>query len=185
MKALLQLFWQILCFKRGPEDVPYARNLLWLLIVINLTISITCQAIGRPSQFNIAVTLPIIALCVEALFVFSLLRLKQLSNRFTQTLITILGVDSLLTLATIPLLILGFQMIGQTPLLKFLGLLEVILLGWSIAIRAFIYHRALNVGLLLGNLIALMILLLTLSINVKVFPELLEQAKAAASQSSR
>ena len=185
MKALLQLFWQILCFKRGPEDVPYAPNLLWLLLIINLTISITAQSIGRPNQFNIAVTLPIIALGVESLCIFSLLHLKKLSNRFTQSLIAILGVDSFLSLATIPLLILGFQLIGQTPLLKFLGLLEVILLGWSIAIRAFIYHRALNIGLLLGNLMALMILLLTLSINVKVFPELSEQAKAAASQSSR
>ncbi|WP_297920582.1 hypothetical protein [uncultured Agitococcus sp.] len=185
MKALLQLFWQILRFKRGPEDVPYAPNLLWLLLIINLTISITAQSIGRPNQFNIAVTLPIIALGVESLCIFSLLHLKKLSNRFTQSLIAILGVDSFLSLATIPLLILGFQLIGQTPLLKFLGLLEVILLGWSIAIRAFIYHRALNIGLLLGNLMALMILLLTLSINVKVFPELLEQAKAAASQSSR
>lgn len=185
MKALLQLFWQILCFKRGPEDVPYAPNLLWLLIVVNLTISISAQSLGRPNQFNIAITLPIISLCVEALVIFSLLQLKQLANRFTQTLITILGIDSFLTLLTIPLLIIGFNMIGHTPLLKFLGLLEVILLGWSIAIRAFIYHRALNIGLLLGNLLALMVLLLTLSINVKVFPELLEQAKAAASQSSR
>ena len=62
MKALLQLFWQILRFKRGPEDVPYAPNLLWLLIVVNLTISISAQSLGRPNQFNIAITLPIISL---------------------------------------------------------------------------------------------------------------------------
>ena len=185
MKALLQLFWQILCFKRSPEHTPYAINLLWLLLIINLTLSIFTQYIARPNQANIVVFLPLISLSVECFVLYSLLHFKRLSVRFVQTFTTVLGVDSLFTLASIPLIILGITFIQQSALLKILGLLEVILVGWSIAVRAFIYHRALNIGLLLANILALMVLLLSLSVTVKIFPELFEQAKAAASQSSR
>lgn len=185
MKVLLQLFWQILCFKRSPEHTPYAINLLWLLFIINLTLSIFTQYIARPNQANIVVFLPLISLSVECFVLYSLLHFKRLSARFVQTFTTVLGVDSLLTLASIPLIILGITFIQQNALLKILGLLEVILVGWSIAVRAFIYHRALNIGLLLANILAVMVLLLSLSVTVKVFPELFEQAKAAASQSSR
>ncbi len=46
MKAMISLFWQVLRFRRSPEDIPYSIGLLIIVILINLTLSIGGQMIG-------------------------------------------------------------------------------------------------------------------------------------------
>lgn len=185
MKALMLLFWQMLRFKRGPEDTPYSSYLLILVIGCNFMVTATGQWFARPSQVNMAIIMPMISLAVELIFIAFILNIKQLSTRFVQTETSVLACDTLLTLAVLPLLIIGLNLPAQSPLLKLLGLAEVILLTWAIAIRGFIYHRALNISLFLANLLAFILLMLTLSITIKIFPELLTQATAAATEASK
>ena len=47
MKALVLLFWQMLRFKRNPEDAPYSAPLLLVIIAINFVLAATAQAVGR------------------------------------------------------------------------------------------------------------------------------------------
>ena len=77
MKALVLLFWQMLRFKRSPEDTPYSAALLLFIIAVNFILAATAQAVGRPSQLNIAIFSPVIAICVELLFIYLLLQLKN------------------------------------------------------------------------------------------------------------
>jgi hypothetical protein len=184
MKALVLLFWQMLRFKREPEDAPYSVPLLLVIIAINFVLAATAQAIGRPSQLNIAIVSPIISIGVELLFVYLLLQLKNLNARFVQTEISVMACDTLLTLAAIPLLIISINLPSKSPVLAFLGLFELVLVIWGIMVRGFIYHRALNISPFLANTLAFLLLMVSLSITVKVFPELLAQATAAAAQTT-
>lgn len=184
MKALVLLFWQMLRFKRNPEDAPYSVPLLLVIIAINFVLAATAQAVGRPSQLNIAIFSPIIAIGVELLFVYLLLQLKNLNARFIQTEISVLACDTLLTLAALPLLIISINLPDKSPLLGFLGLFELCLVIWGIMVRGFIYHKALNISPFLANTLAFLLLMVSLSITVKVFPELLAEATAAAAQTT-
>ena len=185
MKAIFSLFWQVLTFKRGPEDVVYSTKLLTLVVLANFLISAFGQSLGKLQQLNIAIVLPLLAIVIEIVVISALLQFKGLTNRFVQAATAIFGCDTLLTVATIPLLIISLGLSKGSPLLGLFGLMEVIILGWGFGLRAFIYHRTLNIGLLQANMLALAVFLLTTMITIKVFPELLVQATAAAAEASK
>ncbi|PTQ89971.1 hypothetical protein [Agitococcus lubricus] len=180
MQPLLTLFWQVLSFRLGPEDVPYHRALLLLLLAINLTVTAGGQYLSHPNDASRAVLLPIIALSVECMVLALLLQFKQLTARFVQSITAIVGCDTLLTIASLPLLVLSVVLPAKSPLLAFLGLIEVVILGWSLGLRAFVYHRALNIGLLMANMLAIAIFLLVMTVTLYFFPELLPQSTAAS-----
>jgi hypothetical protein len=48
MKALVLLFWQMLRFKRSPEDAPYSAALLLCYYCLILYLRQQHKAVGRP-----------------------------------------------------------------------------------------------------------------------------------------
>lgn len=185
MKALLQFFWQMLRFKRGPEDAPYSPALLLLVIIANFMITAGAQLIARPAHTHIALVMPLISITVEIIAVYFFLHLKQLNARFVQTAISIFFCDTLLTLLAIPLLVVSLQLGTKSPLLTVFGVFELVLTMWSIMLRGFIYHRAMNIGPFLANTLAFMLMIISISITIKIFPDLLAQAKAVAQSSTQ
>jgi hypothetical protein len=185
MKAMFSLFWQALTFKRSPEDTPYSIKLFLLVIATNLALSISGEIINRSGRADMAFAIPLFSVSVELVMMSLFLHIKGLYNRLVQTATTIFGGDILLTCITVPLLAIALSLPQGSPLLGFLGLLEVVILGWSLGFRAFVYHRAMNIGLIQANMFALTVFLLTTIVTVKAFPELLTQAQAAAAKSSK
>ena len=173
MNAMFSLFWQVLRFRRSPEDIPYSIALLVFVIIANLLLSIGGQLIGKPDHAEMAVTIPLLSVSIELIVMSFFLHFKGFYNRFVQT-----------ATMTIPLLDALSQPKGS-PLLGVLGLFEIVVMGWSLGFRAFVYHRALNIGLVQANMFALTIFLLTTLITVKVFPELLTEATAAAAKATK
>lgn len=184
MKAILSLYWQVLKFDRSPEDVPYSVALLLMVLAANFICTAVGQYVGKP-HVAMALGLPVIAIAVELAVLTFLLHFKRLENRLVQTASAIYGCDTLLTLASIPLQIAGQALPQSSPVLGLLGLLEVVLLGWGLGLRAFIYHRASNIGLIQANMLAVAIFLLTTMVSVKVFPEILAHATAAATEAAK
>jgi len=85
---------------------------------------------------------------------------------------------------TFPIVLLSLQLGNKSTLLPVLGLLEVTMMIWSLMMRGFIYHRALNISPLLANVLAFMVMMVSLSIIVQLFPEILQKATAAAEAAS-
>ena len=185
MNAMFSLFWQVLRFRRSPEDIPYSIALLVFVIIANLLLSIGGQLIGKPDHAEMAVTIPLLSVSIELIGMSFFLHFKGFYNRFVQTATTIIGGDCILTCMTIPLLAIALSQPKGSPLLGVLGLFEIVVMGWSLGFRAFVYHRALNIGLVQANMFALTIFLLTTLITVKVFPELLTEATAAAAKATK
>jgi hypothetical protein len=49
----------------------------------------------------------------------------------------------------------------------------MLLVGWNIGLRGFVFHRSLNIGMLQGNVLSLALFLLNIAVSVQLFPELL------------
>ncbi|HEX5278205.1 MAG TPA: hypothetical protein VFW42_11120 [Fluviicoccus sp.] len=186
MKALWTLFWQILRFDRGPEETPSSLPLLGSLVLIDYLISMAGQSISRSSvKTEYIVFIPLIALVVELTSLRLLTAFKSVSFRFTQSANTILGGDIILTLISLPVSLAVLAVPEKSPLLPVLGILQMVLLGWGLGFRAFVYHRTINIGLIQANMLSLALYLLALTFMVQAFPELLTQAQTAAAASQR
>lgn len=185
MKDNWSLFWQILRFKRGPEDAPHSPSLLINLIVLDLLLTAVGQSMNREaSDTAMIVTVPLIAVTVELVALRLLMAFKSVSQRFVATATVIMGCDVILTLISLPVLLVSLSVPPKSALMMVLGILQMVLLGWSLGFRAFVYHRSLNIGLVQANMLAFTLFLLTMTFTVQAFPELLAkaQAQAAAAQ---
>ena len=166
MKPLFALFWQICRFRRGPDDVPYAPALAGLLVaaVAGLVAAsiVVLNSLALPPPADVPVVSPSTQLLVQWLAlaawlvaIFMLLRFKNLTARYTQTLIAALGTD----LITFVPQFAGFAILAANPAESVLaGLGQVIVLFvyiWDMLIKGHIYSRALDISRLQGNLLSL------------------------------
>jgi hypothetical protein len=143
MLDLINVFWQIACRRRGPEDVPDSRFLLWVMggVYALAQVPISGPVYGFSFELILSVALEIgtLAACVGLL-----LRLANKVERFQQTMIAFLGVSALLSLFAVPFNFIfrnQGQVIGlfSVPLFAFLALII-----WSIVANAHIFSRALS-----------------------------------------
>ncbi|RZU36969.1 hypothetical protein EV700_3182 [Fluviicoccus keumensis] len=186
MKALWSLFWQILRFDRGPEEAPNSPMLLLGLIALDYLLSLLSQGLSKgQAHWDYVIIIPLIALTVELASLQLLTAYKSVRYRYTQTATVIIGCDIILTLISLPLSLAAMSMPDRSPLLPAFGILQMVLLGWGLGFRAFVYHRTINIGLIQANMLALALYLLALTFMVQAFPELLAQAQAAAAASQR
>ncbi|EKF75823.1 hypothetical protein A11A3_03102 [Alcanivorax hongdengensis A-11-3] len=99
-----------------------------------------------------------------------LLTFKALQSRWWQAALSLVGVDIMLTLASLPLLLINLGASERLPLIDGIYLL---LVSWQLAAHGFIYHRSLNVSPFLGLGIALMLLIVSYAAVVMLLPQVL------------
>lgn len=178
IKTLWPLLWQILRFRRSPEDAPSSAPLMALVVILNLGVSIGAQALPGELPLQVAAGMPAISLAVELVALWLLLNFKAVGFRFTQTVTVIFGGDLLLTLLALPLIAVSLMLPEKSPLMAGLGVLNLVLVAWGIGFRAFVYHRSMNVGILLANMLVLSLILLSITLCTMAFPELLAKVQA-------
>jgi len=173
MKALWALFWQICQLRRGPEDVPYSLQLLGLMTLLDFALGVGGQLLAVPERVRIAVLLTLLALTMDALVLWGLLQFKHLQARWVQGLTTIYGLDLLMGLFAMPFTLLSHAVDPKSAMIGLVVVAQMLLVGWNIGLRGFVFHRALNVGLLQGNMLSLALFLLNVFVSVHLFPELI------------
>ena len=149
-----------------------------LVVILNLGVSVGAQILPGELPTPVAAGMPVISLSVELVALWLMLNFKSVGFRFTQTATVIFGGDLLLTLLALPLVGLSLMLPEKSPLLAGLGILNLVLVAWGIAFRAFVYHRSLNVGIILANMLVLSLMLLSITLCTMAFPELLAKVQA-------
>lgn len=160
---------RILLFRAGPQDLPYAPALTRLLIPFALMVNFALASLTLPP--GLAAVSGGMAVFGLSVATRSLLRLRHLENRYTQSFQALLLTSSLLALAFIaPMsqlmpeilkLAQNPQLLEQSP--ESLNLpagpvmLFDLLLIWNFAVSAHIYRQAADLKLASGVLIALLI----------------------------
>lgn len=175
MKALWSLFWSLCQLRRGPEDLPNSTRLLLGVVVLDVALGMGSQLLSPSTPLFEAMAIALLAAGSDALVLWALLRFKQRPMRYVQGLTAIYGSDFLLSLLVLPLLMIGLLLPAPSPWLALMVFAQMLIVGWSLGVRGFVYHRVLNVGIFQGNMLSLTLFFLNVFIVAKIFPELLVQ----------
>ncbi|HEX4937246.1 MAG TPA: hypothetical protein VFX11_01115, partial [Candidatus Kapabacteria bacterium] len=165
-------FWDICRLRRGPEDVPYSVQLLVLLVLLDFLVGVGGQLLAQPERLHIALSLTALALAMDAVALWGLLAFKHLKARWVQSLATVVGIDLLLSLVALPLTLLSHVVEPKSFMIGIIVVSQMLLVGWNIGLRGFVLHRALNIGMLQGNMLSLALFMLNVAVSVQIFPEL-------------
>ena len=166
LRALLGLFWNICLLKKGPQDLPAASILLFLLFFLYILSAIVEGLIVGLLWPNIQEALIVFAL--ETLIIYGMLSLKGLSARFVQTISAFLGTGLVLTLIILP--ILSLFKLGILDAYVYSNIL-LILIIWRVVISAHIFKNALAISMGLGVVLSLGFFILSLGIHLAMLPE--------------
>ena len=173
MKALWPELWQILRFRQGPENAPSSTALMLLVLLLDLAMSIGSQLMAQELPPLTGAFIPVITLTVELSALLLLMKFKSVSDNFIKTATVIFGGDLILTLLALPLVMITLSLPEKSPLIAGLGVLNLILVGWGLAFRAFVYQRSLNVGIIQAYMLVLSLMLLSMTFCTLAFPDLL------------
>lgn len=144
MLRLILAFVDIMLHRRGPEDLPSSRFLVWLLLFVSIAVELAVLLANdgamRTAAVNVLVDL------LDLWFVWALLRTFNRQRRFTQTMSALLGTETLLNLVGAPLVPWLNATLSATeePQLSVPLVLAALINIWAIDIAAYTFSRALE-----------------------------------------
>lgn len=178
MKELWSRLWLLCRLQGGPEGMPSSLDVLLLIVLLNAGFGISVQLLAEPVALETAVGMTLLALALDVLVLWGLLLFKSVKDRLVPTLTAIFGVDLLISLLALPAIYAGTHM-DKTPWLAVAVFFQMLLMGWNLAVRGFIYHRTLRVGIFQANMLSLTLFLLTVFLGTRLFPELMPAMPAS------
>jgi hypothetical protein len=165
---LILAFVDIMLHRRGPDDLPSSKFLVWFLLVISVGVELAVLFANDQGLRSAAVSVLVAGL--DVWFVWALLRTFNRQRRFAQTMSALLGTETILNLAGAPLvpLLNASASAAAEPQITLPLLLTALLGIWSIDIAAFVFARALErpyvlcVAIMLGYVLLIVSLQTTL-----------------------
>lgn len=159
---------RILLFRAGPQDFPYSPRLTRVLLPVALLVNYAVLAVALPSA-ALAVIMAAAMVIGMGIAVRSVLRLRSLDSRYTQTYHALLSTSATLTLVLIlPMaqiapelraLAENPQLLDQGPSSVRLPTGPTVMINllnlWNFAVTAHIFRHAAGVRLWVGGLVAL------------------------------
>ncbi|MEO5703297.1 MAG: hypothetical protein ABIQ54_05380 [Gammaproteobacteria bacterium] len=157
MSNILRIFIAICMLRAKPDDVPSSATLLGTTLaaylLVNLALASASLPLNKALLYALADTL---VLCV---LTHTLLLLRRLPARLTQTLTALAGTGALFGLVALPFA----QLSELSPIL-------FSLLIWSVAVTAHILRHALSVSFMMGVLASFGYLFVALMVTAALFP---------------
>ena len=152
MPHLIRTFWKICLLQKAPQDVPYSRGLLLLLLLVGFLVDNLNLNIALP---EIAIISVIVVVSLHTVFLLGslsiLLTLMGYRARVFQTLTALIGTGIIISLLALPVLLIVSRIVTDPG---YFGLILLILNIWSLLITAHILRHALSIGFLLAGLLA-------------------------------
>lgn len=148
MSAIFFRFIEIALCRKGPQDLPASGFLLALTLALNSTVLAISIFMFQRADVLRGMQQAVLGLASEFLFVWVVLLAFNHSSRMLQSMTAVLGVDTVISLAFIPLLVLMPAVPGQASV--FLGVLMLGLMLWGLIALGCILRHAVNVSLALG-----------------------------------
>ena len=144
MLRLIFAFVDIMLHRRGPEDLPSARFLVWLLLFVSIGVELGVLLANDGTLRTVSVS--VLVDLLDVWFVWALLRTFNRQVRFPQTMSALLGTEIVLNLVGAPLVPWLNATLSATeqPQLSLPLLLAALVNIWAIDIAAFVFSRALE-----------------------------------------
>lgn len=147
MITLISRFYEIMLFRRGPQDLPASHSWLIALAIIDFGLNAWAEILYAN---NSPLLRTLLSFVTGVLLTYGLLRSKGLTSRIVQTYLALVGTDILMMLFLFPAMVL--QVTGNATELTAIFILGLVL--WSMFITAHIFRHALSSTMTVGFLIA-------------------------------
>ncbi|MEW6444828.1 MAG: hypothetical protein AB1479_02170 [Pseudomonadota bacterium] len=156
-----------LCLLRvGPQELPGdARLPLWLALAYVLVGGIVLSA---ENGFGEGMAQAALDAALLAVFVLSILRVRERPQRFNQTYAALMGINLVIALVSWPLLVISTDQVAATLSPAQMGLLAVLV--WNLIAQGQVLRSALDTSAGVGLLLAFVYFLLTSLLLVALFP---------------
>lgn len=165
---LALVFVDIALHRRGPEELPAARFLTGLLLVVDVGIGLlSLSALG---QLQADALLLVLDCAFFLAYVFVTLRLFRHERRFGQTASALLGTDVLFSLIGLPLALWGRGDDVAADSINLPTLLRLLLLLWWVDVTGYILSRAIGRPYFVGVLFVILYVMASLSIRDLLAP---------------
>lgn len=168
MSEILQLFYDIILFRKGPQDVPYSRLLTKVTLAVYALVSFLMLFMS--SHWFSAILKMLADIVLLMAFVRITLAWVHKSERYQQTFCALLGTDALLTLCGVPATAVMLVPSGDLAVLGFFVVVGLILWHW--AVIGHILSNALEQPLAFSLGIALLYMMATYQILAILFQSL-------------
>jgi len=165
---LASVFLDIALHRRGPDALPASRFLLSLIIGAYALVGAVTFAIERPLSQVLGATVVHVGLYLG--FFAAVLTLERRRERFLQTAIAALGVETLLGCLALPLLLTRTSESAGTAINTLVTLALLAIIVWSIDIAGFVLSRALDRAYVVGVFLVLGYVIGSIALGEFLFP---------------
>ena len=155
MNAIIRLYWQICRLKLGPDAVPTSSVLLLVTSVIYVALTLGVWVwVSESGLLRTSVTL-LVATTGWLGVLWGIMVFMGKVARYRQTITELFGINIILVLFSIPLRFAVNYFPEGSQVTFLVSLISIGLFVWGVFIEGFIYHRALDISPVQGNLLAL------------------------------
>lgn len=170
MHLLFKRFFSICLLRAAPQDLPASRFLLVLALLSYSLVKILL--VINHATFISAVAMSVVDVILLSGFCWSLLWVRLLSLRYTQTLTALAGCSAIVALCAWPLL-LWQQYYDDDTGIRFVSLIVALIISlwflWKIIVFSHIISQALSSPLFIGVLLTIIYIYISFSVSQALF----------------
>jgi len=175
VRSILGLFANICLLREGPERMPTFGPFVVAVVLLTIGVETANVVVQLPhAGFGVALGATLVAIATVAACTWALLIAHGTPGRFAATITAVLGCDALTTAVQLMLAPLA----GLLPDLVQV-VVPMLLIFWYLAIFGFVLHRALDVSVWVGVLIAFGVILISDTLMLLASPGLLPPPQSA------
>ena len=162
---LLMIFVRISLLRQRPDELPASSFLFAVLLILNLLVGAASFLI----EFDAlqAMLRSLLDSAISLGFIYLLLLAVNKRARSLQTMVAVLGVGTLLSILSLPLLL---ALPAPRSAVGLAGIILYALFFWHITILGHIFRHALSVSIPAGLIISFAYVITVLSVFYSVFP---------------
>ncbi len=169
MFAFIQPFLRLCLFNANPQDLPASRVLLNVLLILNVLAGL---ALILPTYgFSIALLETLFELVLLCGFVWIVLQLRSVPERYLQTLNSLLGVSVIMSILVLPLVYSLARLPEGQPPDGLTAFAYLVIFGWAIMVDAHIYRHALSTNMFIGLAVSIAYMVTVMLLVNTVFPQ--------------
>jgi hypothetical protein len=168
MKSPFRTILDLCLLRGGPQDLPYSARLTQLLLLLVVGFNLIHIAVLDGGSRDVSQLSATIVMLV--LLPWVLLRMRNRSERYLQTLAALAGTGVMFILASMPLTYQLAEMLPLDPEVKptprqlWVSLGALVLVGWKLAINGNIWRHAMDFPKFAGLLLALALVVVELAV---------------------
>ena len=170
MKQIFNIFFDICLLRAGPQDVPYTRYLLFVLLGLHVLIGVLLGSLSY--SIPTAIAYGFTNMLILVVLLRAVLMIGKRPERFNQTLSAVAGTDVIIGIIAWPI---SSWMITARDTDAAIGvpiMLWLLLIIWSLTIIAHILRHALSIPWAAGFALAILYFIIGYNVSITLFEPL-------------